>query len=183
MSGEDKTVVQPVEIPGMQIKFESPLGPHGKTLSVITVAGTDEDLGSLNQRLDIIAAAARRQDAFEQLRMDQNALIANRKLLPTVRAKRDKLLEDRKKLLATMESKLHFVAPGQRRPQQTQASPQDISMLATFERDIDKEDKLVFEVEAAIIGCEERIPFWKKLLRGEEPLDLDDDEPSKMAAE
>ena len=182
MSGEDKTIVQPVEIPGMQITFLSPIGPHGKSVNFMLSAESDVGFDDLNKKLDVIAAAIRRQDAFEQLRMDQNSLSANLKLLPTVTAKRDKLLEARVKMLATMESKLHFVAPGHRRPQQTQASPQDISMLATYERDIEKEEKLIFEIEAVIVGCQERIPFWKAILRGEEPLDIED-EPPAMAAE
>jgi hypothetical protein len=183
MSGEDKTVVRPVEIPGMQISFSSPIGPSGKGMNFVLSAGDDIEFADLNKKLDVIAAAARRQDAFEQLRLDQNALVGNRRLLPTVTAKRDKLRDERSDLLRKMEAKLTVVMPGQRRPQQREALPQDISMLATFERDIEKEENRIFEIEAQIVGCEERIPFWKRLLRGEEPLDLDDVEPSKMAAE
>ncbi len=169
MSGEDKTVVQPVEIPGMQINFQSPVGPSGKLINFVTSADALISIEVLNERLDIVAAAARRQDAFEQLRLDQQALLANRKLLAKERAK----------ISATRQTIEHKVAnfPGsaRRSVDATKAAPQEISMVSQIE-------SRIFEIEAQIVGCEERIPFWKAILRGEEPLDL---EPinDRMAAE
>jgi hypothetical protein len=170
MSGEDKTVVRPVEIPGMQIKFESPVGALGKTLSVITVADADEDLEALNKRLDVIASAVRRQEAFEMLRYDQQAVLSKRK----------EIAKNKAKIVATnhtIQSKIaNFPGSGRRGVDATKAAPQEISTIAQTEG-------LIAEAEAIILLCEERIPFWKAVLRGEEPLNLDDDGPSKMAAE
>jgi hypothetical protein len=169
MSGEDKTVVRPVEIPGMQISFSSPIGPSGKGINFVLSAGDDIEFADLNKKLDVIAAAARRQDAFEQLRLDQNALLSNRKLLAQQKAK---LVATRN----TIDSKVANFPSRRRDADATRAAPQELSAVSQIEGRI-------FEIEAQIAGCEERIPFWKRLLRGEEPLDLDDDEPSKMAAE
>jgi len=168
MSGEDKTIVQPVEIPGMQIAFSSPVGPSGKTMSFMMSAESEIELDALNKRLDVIAAAARRQDAFEQMRLDQQSLAANRKLLAREKAK---LIATQR----TIENKVANFPSGRRTVDATKAAPQDLSLAAQIEARI-------FEIEAQIAGCEERIPFWKAILRCQEPLDIEDDPPA-MAAE
>ncbi len=174
MSGEDKVVVEQVEIPGMQINFTSPLGPQGKGITFSFAADALAPLGWLNERLDILAAAARRQDAFEQMRLDQNSLHANRKLLPRVQAKRAALVEEKNRAIATMNARTSVpIANRRNQVAHVQASPVDISDLARIDRNITDEDELIFKIEAAIEGCVERIPFWQAILRGEEPLDID----------
>lgn len=168
----DDVVIEPVPIPGMQISFQSPIGPAGKGISFVLSADALISAGVLNERLDIVAAAARRQDAFEQLRLDQQSLAANRKLLAKRQAQRNAVR-------LSHEAKLELVPPGgkpRRRPQDaTQADPHGIAALA-------QHDQAILEIEGQIAGCEERIPFWKAILRGEEPLDIESVTPA-MAAE
>jgi hypothetical protein len=167
---EDKTMVTPVEIPGMQISFQSPVGPSGKGISFVLAADALIPAGALNERLDIIAAAARRQDAFEQLRLDQNSLAANRKLLAKARAAR-------RAAQHTLDGKLSVVGDTRRRaPDASRVAPGEVNAVM-------QHDQRILEIEGQIAGCEERIPFWKAILRGEEPLDLDEPANDRMAAE
>ncbi len=156
----DKTIVAPVEIPGMQITFQSPVGPSGKGISFVGAVPLDCTLNDLNERLDVIAAAARRQDAFEQLRLDQNSLAANRKLLAKARAARTAVQH-------TLDSKLSVVGGTRRNaPDATRVAPGEVNAVA-------QHDQRILEIEGQIAGCEERIPFWKAILLGREPLDLE----------
>lgn len=167
MSDEEKIVVQPVEVPGMQITFQSPIGPTGKGMSFVLSADALIPAGALNERLDIIAAAARRQDAFEQLRLDQQSLAANRKLLAKAKAAMSAAQ-------VQLDGKLSVVGGSRRRePDATKVAPHDVNAVSQHQQ-------RVLEIEGQIAGCEERIPFWKAILRGEEPLDI---EPLPMAAE
>ncbi len=172
MSSGETTILAPVEVPGMQITFQSPVGPIGKGISFVMSAASDITSDDLNRRLDVIAAAARRQDAYEQLRLDQQSLAANRKLLAKKRVQRDAAENAHK-------ARLSVVPPGGR-PRRvaldaTQVDPHGVSTVAQY-------NQAILEIEGQITGCEERIPFWKAILRGEEPLDLDPPAPA-MAAE
>jgi hypothetical protein len=104
------------------------------------------------------------------LRYDQQAVLSKRK----------EIAKNKAKIVATnhtIQSKIaNFPGSGRRGVDATKAAPQEISTIAQTEG-------LIAEAEAIILLCEERIPFWKAVLRGEEPLNLDDDGPSKMAAE
>ena len=169
----------------MQITFQSPIGPHGKGISFILGVDVLSSRERLNEVMDNIAFVARRQDAFEQLRLDQNSLFANRKLIVQVKDKRAALVVDRDRMAAEMRARAVPIVVSNRRHRieaAPQAAPHDISMLASLERDIKDKDEKIFEIEGLIVGCEERIPFWKAILRGEEPLDLDEF-ATPMAAE
>lgn len=160
--------MQPVEVPGMQITFQSPVGPSGKGISFVLAVESAIETDDLNRRLDVIAAATRRQDAFEQLRLDQQSLAANRKLL--VKAKAALSAAEQQ-----LQGKVTLMSANRRRPvDATQAAPQQVSSVSQHQQRI-------LEIEGQIAGCEERIPFWKAILRGEEPIDLD--EFTRMAAE
>jgi hypothetical protein len=166
---DDKTILAPVEVPGMQITFQSPVGPIGKGINFVMSAAADISSDDLNRRLDVIAAAARRQDAFEQLRLDQQSLAANQKLLAKVR-------KDRAGAQARLDGRLEIVGGSRRRPvDPTKAAPHDVSAVA-------QHDQRILEIEGQIAGCLERIPFWQAIIRGEEPIDLDPPTPA-MAAE
>jgi hypothetical protein len=166
----NKTIVAPVEIPGMQISFQSPVGPSGKGISFVGAVPIDCSLDDLNERLDVIAAAARRQDAFEQLRLDQNSLAANKKLLAKAKAARGAAQN-------VLEGKLTVVGDTRRRaPDATRVAPGELNAVM-------QHDQRIVEIEGQIVGCEERIPFWKAILRGEEPLDLGEPANDRMAAE
>jgi len=146
---EDKTIVVPIEIPGMQITFRSQIGPFSKEMSFALGVDALISVGALNERLDIIAAAGRRQDAFEQLERDRQSLAANKKLLPEAQAKRAELEKDRAKAVEAMAARQQAVAPNRRvKPDTPQAAPFDISLLASLDRDIKEQDKKVFEIEA-----------------------------------
>lgn len=168
MSGEDKTIMAPVEIPGMQITFQSPLGTKGKGVSFVIAADALIPPAALNERLDVIAAASRRQHAAEELREDLRTLAANRKLLIKARLERDKAE-------AKMQAKLAVVR-GTRRgePDPSRNAPHDIGAISQW-------NNTVIEIEGQITGCEERIPFWRAILRGEDP--ADDEFPMREAAE
>ena len=155
----DKTVLAPVEIPGMQITFQSPVGPSGKGISFVLAADSLIETDDLNRRLDVIAAAARRQDAFEQLRLDQNSLAANRKLLAKARAARSAAQH-------MLDGKISALPPRRNAPDAARVAPGEVNAVA-------QHDQRILEIEGQIAGCEERIPFWKATLRGEEPLDLE----------
>ena len=159
---EDKTVLAPIEIPGMKITFQSPIGPQGKMIGFDVAADALIPLGALNERLDVIAKAVRRQDAFEQLRLDQQSLRANRKLL-------EKARKARAEAQAALEARLEVVrasTPRRREVEAVQAAPANINAVA-------QHDQRILEIEGQIAGCEERIPFWKAILLGREPLDLE----------
>jgi len=165
---DDKTILAPVEVPGMQINFQSPVGPSGKIIAFVLGVDALCSKEMLDDRLDVIAAAARRQDAFEQLRLDENALAANRKLLAKAKAARDATARSH-------EGRLSAVGATRRNaPDPTKIDPHGVSALS-------QHDQRILEIEGQIAGCEERIPFWRAILRGEEPLDLG--EPARMAAE
>jgi hypothetical protein len=166
---DDRTILAPVEVPGMQINFQSPVGPSGKIIAFVCSAEADVSSDDLNRRLDVIAAAARRQDAFEQLRLDQNSLAANRKLLAKAKAARNAAQHG-------LDAKLSVVGATRRRdPDPTKVAPHDVNAVM-------QHDQRITEIEGQIAGCEERIPFWKAILRGEEPLDIEPEAPA-MAAE
>ncbi len=165
---DDKTILAPVEVPGMQINFQSPIGPSGKIIAFVLGVDALASKEYLDERLDVLAGAARRQDAFEQLRLDQNSLAANRKLLAKAKAARNAAQHG-------LDAKLTLVGASRRRePDPTKVAPHDVNAVM-------QHDQRITEIEGQIAGCEERIPFWKAILRGEEPLDID--EPSAMAAE
>jgi hypothetical protein len=169
---DDKTVLARVEVPGMQVTFQSPVGPSGKGMTFILGVVADLDLEDLNKRLDIIAAAARRQDAFEQLRLDQNHLLANRKLLAKTRAAR---VAAQQRLDGRMDE-VGVTKHGGKKRDPNVVAMNDVNAVA-------QHDQRILEIEGQIAGCEERIPFWKAILRGEEPLDLNEPANDRMAAE
>lgn len=165
---DDKTILAPIEVPGMQINFQSPVGPSGKVIAFVLGVDALTPLGALNDRLDIIARAVRRQDAGEQLLLDRNHLAANRKLLAKAKAARDATAR-------AHEGKLTLVGASRRRePDPTRIDPHGVSALS-------QHDQRIVEIEGQIAGCEERIPFWEGILRGGDPLDLP--ETPAMAAE
>jgi hypothetical protein len=179
---DDKTVLAPIEVPGMQINFQSPVGAQGKVFQFICSAEADITGDDLNRRLDVITSAVRRQDAFEQLRYDQQAVRQKTKELPKERDKLSALKRDRDRMIATISAKASVAVPDRRnRVQAVPTSPVDISSLASIDRDIADKTRDIAAMEDLIAGCEERIPFWRAILRGEEPLDLG--EPPRMAAE
>ena len=166
----EKTIVTPVEIPGMQITFQSPIGPSGKGVNFVSAIEADCSLDDLNRRLDVMGAAARRQDAFEQLRLDENHLAANKKLLAKARAARTAVQR-------TLESKVSEASKDRRKaPDAARVAPQEINSVS-------QHDQRILEIEGQIAGCEERIPVWRATLRGEEPLDLGEPANDREAAE
>jgi hypothetical protein len=165
---DDKTILAPIEVPGMQINFQSPIGPSGKVIAFVMGVDALIPLGRLNEQLDTIARAVRRQDAGEQLLLDRNHLAANRKLLAKAKAARDATA-------MAHESKLTLAGSERRRaPDPTKIDPHGVSALS-------QRDQEILNIEGQIAGCEERIPFWEGILRGDDPLDLP--ETPAMAAE
>lgn len=153
---DDKIVVEPVEIPGMQITFQSPIGPNGKGMSFVLSADALISREVLDERLDIIAGAARRQDAYEQLLLDRTHLAANLKLLAKAKA----ALSAAK---ATIESKVTAINKDKRvQVAATAAAPHALNAASQHEQRI-------IEIEGQIAGCEERIPRWEAILRGADP--------------
>lgn len=169
----DKVMIQPIEVPGMKITFQSPIGPQGKMIAFDIAADATIGLEDLNDLLDTVTKVIRRQDAFEQLRLDQQSLRANYKLL-------EKARKARAEASAALDAKLSIVAansPRRRPPDATQAAPGNVNAVA-------QHDQRILEIEGHIAGCLERIPLWKRTLAGDEPVDLDDlDQPAALAAE
>lgn len=168
--GSDKTVLAPVEVPGMQITFQSPIGPTGKGVNFIFGIDvlTPEERG--NELLDKVARWARRQDAFEQLLLDQHSLAANRKLLAKTRAARTAAQSG-------LDAKVVAIKGGGGRPREvdpTRVAPQDVNAVM-------QHDQRIVEIEGQIAGCEERIPRWRAIIAGQDDIDLD--QPAAMAAE
>ena len=140
---DDKTVITPVEIPGMQITFQGPIGPDGKGMTFVLSADALISLPVLNERLDVVAASLRRQDAFEQLEKDRQSLAGNTKLLAKQRALRS--LTQR-----SLEAKVE-AAPatrhGGRKPDATQVAPSEVSTLSQY-------DQRIMEIEGQIVECQ-----------------------------
>lgn len=166
---DDKTIVAPVEIPGMQITFQSPVGPNGKGMSFVLAADALSSREWLNERADTIAGVARRQDAYEQLLLDRQHLAANQKLLAKARAALSAADQ-------VLQGKLTVVGDTRRKtPDATKIAPHDVNAVSQHQQRI-------IEIEGQIAGCEERIPRWEAILRGDDAVGLDDVKPA-MAAE
>ena len=156
MSDEDHVVSQRVEIPGMQITFGGPLSPDNKGLTFVLAADALIPELELNDRLDVVGRAFRRQAAIEELPIIKQSLYANRKLLATARA--EKAAHE-----ARMGGRVEQL--GARRRGAVQATPQDVNALS-------QHDQRILQIQGQIEGAEARIPYLQALVDGEKPPEL-----------
>jgi len=159
---EDATIVESVKIPGMQIASKIPLSPDGKELNFVTFVDALIPLEALNERLDVIAKAGRRQAAIEELPIVKQSLAANLKLLA-------KEIEARAHAAAALDIKLRVVGGNRRNPDATRHAPQDVNALA-------QHDNRITQIRGQIEGTRQRIPYLESIIAGEEPPEIADDE-------
>ncbi len=152
MSNESN-VVERVAIPGMQITFQSPLSPDGKGLNFVIACESTIASGDLDQRLDLIAAAVRRQQAVEELPIVKQSLSANLKLLKTAK-------KEQATAVARHEAKAATRNKGLRNQVELPAS------------DLVQHDNRILQIEGQIAGAQTRIPYLEALIEGREPPEL-----------
>ncbi len=149
----DKAIeVRATEVPGMQIEFQGPIGPDGLGVGFRIAADATISLDELNERLDTVAGALRRQRAMEQLPLEKQRLSANLKLLKTAEI-------DRARHKAQMSGRVI-----QRRGGAVEM-PQDVNALAQF-------DQRIMEINGQIEGARAAIPYLEAVIAGREPPEL-----------
>ncbi len=149
----DKAIeVRATEVPGMQIEFQGPIGPDGLGVGFRIAADATISLDELNERLDTVAGALRRQRAMEQLPLEKQRLSANLKLLRTAEI-------DRARHKAQMSGRTI-----QRRGGSVEM-PQDVNSLAQF-------DQRIMEINGQIEGARAAIPYLEAVIAGREPPEL-----------
>lgn len=168
----DDTIIEPIKIPGMQVTFQSPLSPDGKGINFVLACDALINPKALDERLDVIAAAARRQAAFEELPIVKQSLYANRRLLETAR-------KERAKQAAALHHKLELVQAGRRgQADPTKHAPQDVNALA-------QHDNRILQIEGQIEGASARLPYLQAIIEGRDPPELfpDEGQPERDAAD
>lgn len=161
----DKVEVRATEIPGMQITFQGPLGPDGLGIAFQVAVDSTIDRRDLDELLDRVGGARRRQAAMEELPIVRQSLAANLKLLET--AKREKEVH-----IARMQGRVTQL--GARRRGEVANSPQDVNALS-------QHDQRILQIEGQIAGAQERIPYLEALIDRREPDPVE--APARMAAE
>lgn len=158
MADDKMMSVRAIEVPGMTIEFQGPIGADG--LGVGFRVAVDSTIGreDLDELLDRVGSARRRQAAIEELPLLQQSLNASLKLLDT--AKRERAKHE-----AQMNGRVAQLAA--RRRADVQVTPQDVNALS-------QHDQRILQIEGQIAGARERIPYLE---------DLIGIEPVRMAAE
>ena len=153
MSDKEKNIVERVEVPGMQITFGGPLSPDNKGLTFVIAADALIPELALNERLDIVGRAFRRQAAFEELPIVKQSLHANRELLKKAKME----LASHKARMDAREAQLMV-----NRRQKVDPNPQDVNALS-------QHDQRILQIEGQIEGAKARIPYLEAIIAGDEP--------------
>ena len=153
----DKAIeVRATEVPGMQIEFQGPIGPDG--LGVGFRIAVDQTISSadLDELLDRVGGARRRQKAIEELPIEKMSLVANLQLLKTAEL-------DRARHKAQMTGRAERL--GTRRRGEVEPSPQDVNALSGH-------DQRIMQIQGQIEGARARIPYLEAIIEGREPPEL-----------
>ncbi len=146
----ERVGVREIEIPGMQIKFTGPIAPDGKGMEWTVAVDRTESTEDLNEMLDRITAAHRRQAAIEELPIVKESLYKNRRLLTEAQRER-----------ARAEAQAAArIPPNRRNPQP--ASPQDESRVLQY-------DQRILQIQEQILLADARIPYLEAIVAGKEP--------------
>ena len=164
----EKVEVRATEIPGMKITFQGPLSPDGLGVAFEVAVDSTIHQADLDDLLDRIAGARRRQAAIEELPIVRQNLHAKRELLKT--ARHDKAVHE-----AAMTARHEQLAP--RRRNEVMPNIQDQNALS-------QHVKTVIQIEEQIELMKARIPYLEALRDGKEPPDpLPAANDARMAAE
>ena len=165
---KDKVVeVRATEVPGMRIKFSAPISPDGTGIEFDTAVDATISGPDLDELLDRIGKARRRQAAIEELPMEQQALQRNIGLLAVARAEKAAHVQ-------RTEGKIEIIGARRRNP--VQPSLQDQNALT-------QHDSRIMQIEEQIARSKARIPYLEALIAGREPPDQFPAANDKMAAE
>jgi hypothetical protein len=148
---DDKVVMMPTPVPGLQIEYQVPLGMTGHGIGFRLAVDATIDSKELAERMDVLTSEARRLTYIEELPRSKQLL----------KMKRASLEEQRKRLAnarATMEAHVTLASAGRRKD--IDPRPADISNIAQFEKGIT-------DTMQAIGILERRIPYLEGYLRGE----------------
>jgi len=149
---EDRTVVEQVPVPGMQITFQAPLSPDGKGINFVLALPAEITEGDLDLRLDLIGKATRRQQAIEELPIVKQSLYSNLKLLQTAR-------------------KEHAAAQA-RHEAKAAARNKNLRNQVELPSDLAQHDARILQIEGQIAGARTRIPYLEAIIAGREPPEL-----------
>ena len=166
----DKAIeVRATEVPGMKIVFQGPLGPDGLGVSFEIAEARDISREDLDELLDRVSGARRRQQAMEQLPLEKQRLSANLKLLKTAEV-------DRARHKAQMQGRMDRI--GARRRGEIEPAPQDVNALS-------QHDGRILEINGQIEGARAAIPYLEAIIAGREPPELypETANDTQMAAE
>ena len=168
MSAQEKVVeVRATEVPGMRVTFQGPLSPDGLGIAFEAAVDSTTSRADLDELLDRIGGARRRQAAIEELPIVQQSLHANRELLKT--ARREKAAHE-----ARMGGRIATLS-GKRRSE-VMPNMQDQNALA-------QHDNRILQIEEQIERAKARIPYLEALRDGKEPPDPWPVVNDRMAAE
>ncbi len=169
MSGDKAIEVRATEVPGMKIVFQGPLGPDGLGIAFEVAEARDISREDLDELLDRVAGARRRQEAMEKLPLEKQRLSMNLKLLRLAEV-------ERARHKAQMTGRVEQL--GARRRGAVEPAPQDTNALA-------QHDHRIMEINGHIEGARAAIPYLLAIIAGEEPPELYPDaaNDTAMAAE
>ena len=153
----DKAIeVRATEIPGMRISYQGPVDADGRGLSFEIIADQTIAREDLDEVLDRVAEASRRQMAFDQLRISKEKLRASKLQL-------DMALKERARAYAILEG--HVQKLSQVRRGQVQATAQDAKSVQQW-------DETIITARNEITLAEWRIPYWEAIRDRREPPEL-----------
>ncbi len=163
-------VERTVEIPGMRVTIQGPISPDGQTLAF--ELPVDEAMAinqaALDERLDVLTSATRRQRAIEELPLTLASLATNRQLYR----------EEEKRRAAHIAGMNARVAQrSQGRRVEALPNPADANSLAQF-------DQRLAQIDGQIKLAQNRIPYLRALIAREEPPELyPEEDAATLAAE
>jgi hypothetical protein len=166
----DKTIsVDATLIPGMKITVQGPISPDGQTLAFELPVDALLSRPMLDERLDVLTGALRRQRAIEELPLTKASLVTNLGLYAAQRKAR-----------ATHEAAMNarIAARSANRRVEAEAAAGDVNALSQF-------DARLAQIDGQIKLARARIPYLEAIIAGDEPPELFPEAANdvKMAAE
>ena len=157
MSGEEKVVqVRATEIPGMRIIYQTPLADDGKGISYEAAVDTTISQDDLDELLDRVSEASRRQMAFDQIRISKESLHAAKKKLANA-------LTERAHAIAMLNRHVERMSVNRRGP--VDPTTQDANSVKQW-------DETVAAARNDIVLAEWRIPYWEAIRDRKTPPEL-----------
>lgn len=148
--------VRATEIPAMKVTYQAPIAPDGQGIAFELAIDSTVDRQELDQRLDLVIGAARRQAAVEELPRIKALIVTKQEALR-------KDIEGRAAALARQHQNV-VTMTGQRR-REAPARSDDVNAVAQF-------DARISETRQTIKTAFLRLPYLEAIIAGLEPPDM-----------